>query len=187
MRALDDLPPAAVLLVFIEIVQDLACFCGKTLDPTILARLDDPVVRNASTGALCERFEQCLQDWFAGLPPGALVPAVQARRVADYIDQHFAERITLERLNDVAGWDGRLLETMFKATMGMSIRAYIEKTRIAAAAERLRRGDKVESVGASVGWRGRSNFFHAFKRLMGVTPAKYQAASLNAHSTMHLR
>lgn len=86
---------------------------------------------------------------------------------------HFAERITLKRLMQVSGWDSRLLTMAFKAVTGMSVREYVEKTRINTAAALLREGHKVESVAASVGWRGRSNFFHAFKRQIGVTPGSY--------------
>jgi methylphosphotriester-DNA--protein-cysteine methyltransferase len=56
----------------------------------------------------------------------------------------------------------------------MSIREYLQATRIDHAAERLRQGDKVESVLATVGWRGRKNFFRHFKERIGTTPAQYR-------------
>ena len=56
----------------------------------------------------------------------------------------------------------------------MSIREYLHAARINQAAARLRQGDKVESVLATVGWRGRKNFFRHFKNRIGTTPAQYR-------------
>ena len=47
--------------------------------------------------------------------------------------------------------------------MGMSIWRYLHAARMDQAVARLRKGDKVESVLATVGWRGRKNFFRHFK------------------------
>jgi len=56
----------------------------------------------------------------------------------------------------------------------MSIREYLQAARIDHAAARLREGDKVESVLATAGWRGRKNFFRHFKDRIGTTPAQYR-------------
>jgi AraC-like DNA-binding protein len=124
--------------------------------------------------ALCRRFEAAVRMWCTQLGPGSLIPEVQARRVAEYIDQHFAEQITLSSLSRVSGWCTRQLSRAFRSSMRMSIRQYLQATRIDQAAARLRQGDKVESVVAAVGWRGRKNFFHHFKRRLGTTPAQYR-------------
>jgi methylphosphotriester-DNA--protein-cysteine methyltransferase len=58
--------------------------------------------------------------------------------------------------------------------MRMSIREYLQAARINQATARLRQGDKVESVLATVGWRGRKNFFRHFKNRIGTTPAQYR-------------
>lgn len=186
VQSLDGVPVAAALTVFIEISQDLEQLAGIPLGiapRTSFAVLDDPVPDDLSTAILCEHFEACLRDWFIRIRPGRLVPAVQARRVATYIDEHFAELITLERLKAVSGWDGRLLARMFKADMGPTIRAYIEGKRLEEATRRLRQGDKVESVLAAVGWRGRKNFFRAFRTRFGVTPAQYRASWVDSTGT----
>lgn len=119
LRALEDLPPGAVALVFAEIIDDVGRFAGGAFlhsNRTITDRLDNQLSLDASTDALCGRFEQCLDDWFANLEPGVLVPSVQAQRVAQYIDQHFFERITLKRLNAVSGWDERCLRIATMST-----------------------------------------------------------------------
>jgi AraC-like DNA-binding protein len=181
VRALDTVPSAAVLLTLVEIAYELRAFAGGCQDlarPTLIERLEDCLARDLSPIELCDRFEDYLQDWCAPLRANALGPAVQAWRVAEYIRDHFAERITLKRLAELSDCDARLLARIFTDVVGMSIRAYIAQVRIEAAAARLRRGDKIESVAASVGWRGRSSFFSAFKRRMSFTPSRYQAAWL---------
>ncbi len=180
VRSVDGLPAGAALTILIEISHELERFARITIPPETLASLDDLLSVDHSMAVLCERFEACLRDWLTHIRPGRLVSAVQAHRVATYIDEHFAEQITLERLTQVSGWDGRQLAKMFKAVIGVSITSYIEAGRIEEAAKRLRQGDKVECVIASTGWRGRKNFFRAFKRQMALTPAQYQSAWLSA-------
>lgn len=186
VQSLDGVPVAAALTVFIEISQDMERLAGIPLGiapSTSFAVLDDPVPDDLSTAILCERFEASLRDWFIRIRPGRLVPAVQARRVATYIDGHFTDRITLQRLTDLSGWDGRLLARMFEAEEGLTIRAYVERRRLEDAAKRLRRGEKVESVLANVGWRGRKNFFRAFRRRFAVTPAQYRGSWVDSTGT----
>jgi AraC-like DNA-binding protein len=194
VRELPRLPAGAALLACVDLVRELGRLGGPgTAADTewMIQELEANELRRASPSTVCPAVNELLLRWFAIFEPGALVPATQARRVAEYVDLHYRERITLKRLTAVSGWDGRLLAAMFKATMGVTIRAYIERVRIDAAAGHLRRGDKVESVAASTGWRGRSNFFNAFRRQMGVTPAEYQArwlqpAAVGAGHPTHL-
>jgi AraC-like DNA-binding protein len=128
--------------------------------------------------ALCRRFAAVFREWCATLEPGSLVPAVVVRRIEGYIDEHYAERLTRAVLMQVSGWDAVYLAETFRSVRGISIRSYVDAVRIEKAAARLRAGDKVESVIADVGWRGRRHFFTHFKMRMGMTPAKYRAAWL---------
>ncbi len=179
LRSIDDLQPAALVVVLAEMIVDLRSYVGREVGPstsTLIAGLHCSVLSDGSIGSLCAQFAQCVSDWFARLEPGVLVPSVQTARVAQYIDEHFTEPLVIKRLAEVSGWHGRDLGAVFRAARGISLRTYVEKTRINAAAARLRQGDKVESVAASVGWRGRSSFFRAFKRQMHMTPGVYQSA-----------
>ena len=108
------------------------------------------------------------------IEPESLTSEVQAHRIAEYIDRHFADPITLGSLSQISGWCGRDLSRAFRSSMRMSIREYLHAARINQAAARLRQGDKVESVLATVGWRGRKNFFRHFKNRIGTTPAQYR-------------
>ena len=174
----EPLPQGALLLLLADLARELDRVAARTPRsaelPQLLTALDPGRASDASADALCSRFEETLARWCAQLEPEPLVTEVQAQRVAAYIDRHFAEPITLERLSEVSGWGGRDLSRAFRSTMQMSIREYLQAARIDHAAARLREGDKVESVLATVGWRGRKNFFRHFKDRIGTTPAQYR-------------
>ena len=172
------LPSGVALLLLADLARELDRLTpgGSTnpLRPRLLNALEGAAVATASAAALCRQFEDALGHWCGRVEPGSLIPEVQAHRVATYIDQHFAEPITLMSLARKSGWCARPLSRAFRSTMHMSIRQYLQKTRIDHAAARLREGDKVESVVAAVGWRGRKNFFCQFKKRIGTTPAQYR-------------
>ena len=171
------LPPAVVLLLLADLAREVDRLApGGSNNPRgrrLLSSLEGGAATGSAT-ALCRQFEDALGRWCGRIEPGSLIPQVQAHRIAVYIDQHFAEPITLMSLARVSGWCTRPLSRAFRSTMQMSIRQYLQKTRIDHAAARLREGDKVESVVAAVGWRGRKNFFRQFKRRVGTTPAQYR-------------
>lgn len=172
------LPPGALLLLLADFARELdRLSASESTTNGRLVWLTETDLSSASelpATALCSRFEEALTQWCARLEPQVLTSEVQALRVAEYIERHFDEPITLRRLSTVSGWCGRDLSRAFRSRMRMSIREYLQATRIDRAAERLRQGDKVESVLATVGWRGRKNFFRHFKDRLGTTPAQYR-------------
>lgn len=171
------LPPGTLLLLLADLARELdrlATSESTAQRPQLLAAFDLRAASDLPAGALCRWFEEALHHWCARLEPGALVSEVQALRVAEYIDRHFSEPITLATLSQLSGCCSRQLSRVFRSSMRMSIREYLHATRIDHAAERLRQGDKVESVLATVGWRGRKNFFRHFKDQIGTTPAQYR-------------
>jgi len=172
------LPPGALLLLLADLARELDRLAAqqpmRTARSEVLDALDLPSASTLSVDALCSRFEHAVRQWFTRLEPEALTCEVQAHRIAAYIDRHFAEPITLGRLSQLSGCCSRHLSRAFRSCMRMSVREYLQTTRVDRAAERLREGDKVESVLATVGWRGRKNFFRHFKDQIGTTPAQYR-------------
>lgn len=108
--------------------------------------------------------------------PNQYPPVAHGQEIVRYIDQHFTEPVTVRSLARVLGWDSKLIAGIFHREVGLTVHAYLSHKRTAEAAAKLRRGDKVESVLADSGWRSRKNFFRAFKKRYGTTPAKYRAA-----------
>jgi len=172
------LPTGAVFTALADVARALERLGDGQATGALCAMfaVDAPSAVTCRPEASCAQFQAGMDAWTADLDCGALVPAMQARRIAEYIEQHFAERITLAKLSRMSGWDARYLSRIFRSVRRVSIREYLEAVRIDQAAAWLRHGDKVESVVAAVGWRGRRNFFRHFKERMGLTPAEYRAA-----------
>jgi AraC-like DNA-binding protein len=172
------LPSAVALLLLADLARELdrltPCGPSNPQRQRLVTTLDSGAAATMSALALCRQFEDALSRWYGRVEPGSLIAEAQAHRVAAYIDQHFTERITLMSLARMSGCCTRPLSRAFRSTMHMSIRQYLQKIRIDHAVARLRDGDKVESVVAAVGWRGRKNFFRQFKRRVGTTPGQYR-------------
>lgn len=169
------LPKGAAFVVLVDVARTLHTLGGEGATDVGLRRFTDNVRLAESPHDVMRReFEEAVSEWFARLEPGCLVPATVARRIALYVDQHSSSAVTLQQLEEISGWDRRYLSRAFRLTMGKSIRDYLASVRVKDAASRLRAGDKVESVLAEVGWRGRKNFFRRFREQTGMTPAQYR-------------
>jgi AraC-like DNA-binding protein len=185
------LPSGVVLLLLADLARELDRLApggpGNPRRQHLLAPLEAGSAAALTSETLCGVFEDALGHWCRRIEPGALIPEVQAQRVASYIDQHFAEYITLVSLARMSGWSTRQLSRSFRSTMQMSIREYLQTARIEHATALLREGDKVESVVAAVGWRGRKNFFRQFKQRLGTTPAQYRECWMKSSATQMVK
>lgn len=172
-----QLPPGALVLLLADLARELdrlAVRESSTQRSELFATFGLASASELPADVLCARFEEAVHRWCNRLEPDTVIPEVHAHRVAEYIDRHFAEPITLEQLSKLSGCCSRYLSRAFRSSMQMSIREYLHAARVDQAAARLRQGDKVESVLATVGWRGRRNFFRHFKNRIGTTPAQYR-------------
>lgn len=142
--------------------------------------LQAPTAAALPREALCRQFEAAVRDWWTSLTADALTVTRLAHDVARYVGDHHNEPITLARLSTIFDCQARDLSRDFKSVMGVGIGQYTRCVRIDYAAARLREGDKVESVLAAVGWRGRKNFFKHFRDHIGLTPAEYRSAWVRA-------
>ena len=100
--------------------------------------------------------------------------AARVHRVTAFIEQHYAEPLTLEMLAATVGRHRVSLATEFRRETGITVHEYLTHVRIRHAANLLRRGDKIEPVILLVGYRGKKNFYRHFKDLLGMTPGEYK-------------
>jgi AraC-like DNA-binding protein len=67
------------------------------------------------------------------------------------------------------------LKSCFKSVYGTSVYAFVRSYRIHAAAALLREnGESVITAAGKVGYINPSKFAHAFKEIMGISPAEYR-------------
>lgn len=101
-------------------------------------------------------------------------------RVLKYISEHYAEPISLASLAEILHMNKTYFSRIFRESNGISPKEYIVKTRIAAAAQQLKDSDRgVLEVAQACGFSSLSNFYNAFKRVTGQSPAQYRLNPLD--------
>ena len=95
--------------------------------------------------------------------------------IKEYLDKHYAEKITLDDLANQFYINKYYLTKAFKDQYGQSINTYLLNIRITQAKHLLRFSDKsVEEIGLSCGL-GAAHYFSAkFKEVEGIPPSVYR-------------
>ena len=95
--------------------------------------------------------------------------------VKEFLDAHYAEKITLDQLSTDFYINKYYLTKVFKEQYGQSITAYLLNIRITKAKQLLRFSDKsVEEIGMEVGLGAPHYFSQTFKSVEGVPPSIYR-------------
>jgi len=94
------------------------------------------------------------------------------RRARDYIDEHFAESVTLSMLAERASLSPYYFLRAFRAQIGMPPYAYLESVRIRHTQRLIRTGKPLAEVAAEVGFSSQSHMTRQFKKIIGVTPGQ---------------
>lgn len=96
-------------------------------------------------------------------------------QIAKYIDQHYAEDITIEQLVKLFYISPYHLSHMFKQKTGYSLKQYILRRRIGEAQIRLINSqDSVQVISEAVGFEDASYFSRIFSKYIGLTPTEYR-------------
>jgi transcriptional regulator GlxA family with amidase domain len=96
-------------------------------------------------------------------------------RSQEYIEQHYADKLTIEDLADLVALNRRTFERRFKAATRNTVIEYIQRVRVEAAkrafeASRL----NVSEVMYDVGYSDTKSFRDVFKKITGLTPVEYR-------------
>ena len=94
--------------------------------------------------------------------------------VLKYVENNYADKISIADIADVAGFSESHFMRYFKETMGTSFVDY----RLTMAARLLQSSDSsVLSISGEVGFESLSYFNRAFKKHYGMTPLQYRKGS----------
>ena len=96
------------------------------------------------------------------------------RRVRDYLDEHFAENITLDELSRMVNLSAFHLNRLFRREVGLPPHAYQTQARIKRGKVLLAQGVPIARAAIEVGFFDQSHFTYHFKRLLSFTPAAYR-------------
>lgn len=97
-----------------------------------------------------------------------------------FIDDHYAEPITVARIAAAVRRSRKHLGTLFRRHTGLTVHEYLVHVRLRHALAFIRDGEKIEAVSRLVGYRSKKNFYRHFKSHMGATPIGYRTALARA-------
>lgn len=126
---------------------------------------------------LAQLLVRCAEDRPVLEPLGCERQPVQ--QVRDYLEDNYAENVSLDRLAQIANLSSFHLNRVFCKEIGLPPHAYQTQVRIARAKTLLARGWSIGQVALETGFASQSHFGSHFKRLIGVTPGQYVKDSKN--------
>jgi AraC-like DNA-binding protein len=107
----------------------------------------------------------------------ALGPFPELSIAIDYVEAHYAEKITVAQLAEISGMQLRTFERQFKKRFNLSPIAFIKKVRINAACRDLIHTDhSLTHIASDAGFCDQSYMTREFARIMKVTPQVYRDA-----------
>lgn len=96
--------------------------------------------------------------------------------VKRYIEQHYAEQISLDDLAAHVALSPYHLLRVFRRDVGMPPHAYLQDVRIRRAMGLIESGTPLAEVAFAVGFSSQSHMTRRFKQVTGVTPGFYRGA-----------
>jgi transcriptional regulator GlxA family with amidase domain len=96
-------------------------------------------------------------------------------QIQEYIEQHYADRFTIDQLAVNHNLVRRTLERRFKSATGNSIIEYTQKVRVESAKKELERGRKsISDVMYDCGYTDSKAFRDVFRKHVGISPLEYR-------------
>lgn len=96
-----------------------------------------------------------------------------AGRALWFVESHFGDELTLERVADVAGVGKYHLTRAFGAATGYPVMRYVRARRLTEAARRMAAGaEDILAVAVAAGYGSHEAFTRAFREDFGVTPSE---------------
>jgi transcriptional regulator GlxA family with amidase domain len=97
------------------------------------------------------------------------------RLAQEYIEQHYARRITVEQLCSELATGKRTLERRFKEATGNTITEYMQRVKVEAAKKSFEISrDNITEVMYAVGYTDPKAFRTTFRKITGVSPVVYK-------------
>lgn len=156
--------------------NDLPGFQGALTALYELASGDDYIRDMKINEALAGLLSLLMREsWHPEKQSGKAQKKEGVRAIRDYLDAHYAEKISLDQLSREHYINKYYLTRVFRDQYGTSIGNYLLHVRITHAKQLLRfTSDSIESVGAAVGIPDPHYFARAFRQVEGMTPNAYR-------------
>lgn len=112
-----------------------------------------------------------------GKPDGRHPTYVRLRRVLAHLQEHYAERVPVAKLAELADLSVAQLERHFRRVFQLTPQQVQTKLRIEAAMRLLHGGQGMAAIGLACGFADQSAFARQFKATVGMTPSEYRAVA----------
>lgn len=103
-----------------------------------------------------------------------LRPNRQIQSLCQYMEEHFAENVTLDALLSMTDFGKSYLLRSFTRQTGVSSYRYLQTIRLDKAKRFLEEGIAPIDAAGMAGFSDQSHFTHFFKEFIGLTPKQYQ-------------
>ncbi|SFF33819.1 iron complex transport system substrate-binding protein [Paenibacillus algorifonticola] len=114
-----------------------------------------------------------------------IVPDVAAQAIR-YLDEYYAEPVTLEMLSELLQCSPRQLQRLFKARYQAGPIDYLIQVRMQKAQELLLGTDAaLKDISAAVGYPDSYYFSRIFKKHVGISPSSFKMAGRQAEASRH--
>jgi two-component system response regulator YesN len=101
--------------------------------------------------------------------------AVQIAQVKAYIDEHYAEEISLETMASRFYMNPSYFSTFFKKNTGLNFKQYVTDARMKAALHMLTQTDAMlYEIAEKIGYHHARQFSEMFKKQFGMLPGEYR-------------
>lgn len=122
----------------------------------------------------------CMQEFYVGLLESLQSSSKQKDSqpiclAKTYIEQNYAEPVTLEEVSRHVGFSHTYLSSLFKKETGKNFSEYLSELRVNEAKRLLKDPDNTTlDVAEKVGYIDEKYFFRVFKKYTGLTPREYR-------------
>jgi AraC-like DNA-binding protein len=108
---------------------------------------------------------------------------VEVWKARNFIEEHFHEELSLPQVAKAVNISANYLSEKFKQVTGINFVEYVAQTRFEKARDLLNDVDlRVSEIAFAVGFQSLSQFNRVFKKLSGMSPTEYRAATFQRHA-----
>ncbi|MBP1920532.1 AraC family transcriptional regulator [Youngiibacter multivorans] len=122
-------------------------------------------------------------EWISQLDSSVMSKNENVIRIVDYLNHHFREKITLDDLTNVTGYNKSYISQIIKQKLGINYYEYLTRVRMREAIFALTNTDqKVSDIAYVNGFSDIKAFNTAFRERFGKTPTEYRKMIINRNS-----
>ena len=172
-RAVKEITGEAYMPYFTETVVYKSDIAQSVQDLYRAVLNDAPLLEKEET--LFFLLDQILREYASDFESAdVLRPNRQIQSLCQYMEEHFAENVTLDELLSMTDFGKSYLLRSFTRQTGVSPYRYLQTIRLDKAKRFLEEGIAPIDAAGMAGFSDQSHFTHFFKEFIGLTPKQYQ-------------